>query len=146
MRFPEPPRNQADVIRWAAAVTRSIDAMIQSLESNKLTYQRFFKHRSVAEGLTAAGASQSTATEITADLVEVTSATADVSDGLVLPIARQGMQITIANRSAETVKVYPALGESIDALGANAALTVATTKVVVLTCMAGGKWYSLMGA
>jgi hypothetical protein len=142
MRLPNPPRD-ANWVPWASDLVQRLGIILEHFDKNKLSYSRHFSHRSVDAGMTAAGSLQENATEIATDLAEITNG---AGAGVRLPDARPGRQITIANRTAGTINVYPSTGESIDALAANAAFSVATTKTAVLTCMVAGKWYSLTGA
>lgn len=76
---------------------------------------------SVAATVSAAGTTQGTATALTADLNVITTAAAN--SGVLVTVA-PGKLVTIINRGANAVKVYPSTGASFDALAANASITV----------------------
>lgn len=75
-----------------------------------------------------AGSGQSDATKVTATNVQVTSG----SGGIVLPVSNPGDKFFIFNVSGSNCSIYPPSGAAINALSANSALTIATTKSCVL--------------
>lgn len=98
---------------------------------------------SVANGLTAAGSTQGTALAITAQTNVVTTTAA--STGVILADIGVGAVQEVFNEGANTLSIYPASGGQIDALGANAAYSLATVSVQVFRQTATGatpQWYS----
>ena len=92
--------------------------------------------------LTPAGASQGTAAQIASPAVILGTAAAA---GVVLPPAAQGGEVTVYNNSGNAQNIYPATGETINALTANTAISLATGKAMNFT--AGDKgWISLLSA
>lgn len=78
--------------------------------------------------------------------VEVKYQNMDVStvgtagDSLTLPFGQEGMQITIRNSAAaNSMDVFPASGQSINALAGDAAYAQAAGKTVIFS-FTGGKW------
>lgn len=71
----------------------------------------------------AAGSTQADAAPITCELTVVTGA--DGTKGVILPTFEPGMQITLKNGAASALKVYPPTGAAINALSANAAMSIA---------------------
>jgi hypothetical protein len=68
-------------------------------------------------------------------------------DSVVLPPAKAGMSMTVANNAAaNSMDVFPTVGESINALSVNTALAVAANKVVQFTCAVDGLWNSNLTA
>jgi hypothetical protein len=112
-------------------------------------YAGAFPTVSYTEGITA-GTTQTQAggTPITTALNRVT--TANTNDGVTLPVSAPGMQVTVINASANTIKVYPNAGgtgtEQINAVGANAAYTIATVKSVSFYCTLAGQWHTILTA
>ncbi len=101
--------------------------------------------RTFAAGVAAAGNSQGTATALTTHISEVTGS--DGTKGVVLPASVAGLEIAVINTVAgSALKVYPPSGSQIDALGANAALSLAGAKSVILRCTTSTQWYSMVGA
>lgn len=96
---------------------------------------------SAATTITAAGATQLTATSLTKTYNVVTTATAD--QGVILPSAATGKQLTVVNATAVSIKVYPASGEQINALSANTAKSLAAGATMDLVCTSGTAWKSL---
>lgn len=96
---------------------------------------------SAAATITAAGATQGTATSLTKTYNVVTTATAD--QGVILPSAATGKQLTVLNATAVSIKVYPASGEQINALSANTAKSLAAGATMDLVCTSGTAWKSL---
>lgn len=96
---------------------------------------------SVAETVAASGNAQGAGYDVVRRVTEVTSATAATNDSLDLPAAVAGDHRVIRNASGVSIDVYPASGESINALAANASLAVADGTTVQLFAVAG-QWYS----
>ena len=89
--------------------------------------------------VSATGTTISDALELTADIVEISTCTAGVADGVVLqPI--DGQFQTLINTSAETLKVYPNNSGSaqIDNGGASVAVTILAGKSKTFTRVATG--------
>lgn len=71
----------------------------------------------------------------------------DSTKGVILPAAAPGMEVwVITTVSAQTTKVYPATGASLDAGSANAAQTIAAQKRVLYRATSKTQWYSILSA
>lgn len=101
---------------------------------------------STADTLTAhAGGGQASALALTAVINRVT--TVATADSVKLPPSQAGMTITVINAAAaNSMNVFPASGEAINALGANAAFAVAANKTAYFTCATAGQWHSVLTA
>lgn len=99
----------------------------------------------VATGLIALGNSQATSLALPAAINAF--ATVAASTGAVLPIdAQPGDEYEIYNGGANSLTVYPALGGTINNLGANTGLALVTLKSGKYKCTAANTWYSLLSA
>jgi hypothetical protein len=100
-----------------------------------------------SNGLTAfAGGGQASATALPSYINRVTTV-ATAADSVKLPAAVAGLQITVINAAAaNAMNVFPQTGEVINALAANAALSVAANKSVVFSCAVAGTWNSNLTA
>jgi hypothetical protein len=78
----------------------------------------------ITTGVAAAGNTQGTATSLTTTVNVVTSASANVTDGVILPAAVAGLYITVKNDTADNIKVYPPSSGIIDNESTNGAVTV----------------------
>jgi hypothetical protein len=92
------------------------------------------------------GAAQTGATPLTAKTNAVTSAGAGYS--VLLPVSEPGMEITVLTVTAtNTVTVFPNAGgtttETINALSANAGITMAARTRAIFYCVVAGQWYTL---
>jgi len=97
-------------------------------------------------GVTAkAGGGQSGATQITGNITRVATV-ATTGDSILLPTALAGMQFTVINAGANSLNVFPATGDAINALGANNAFAIAATKVVTFYCGTQGFWNTILTA
>jgi hypothetical protein len=96
---------------------------------------------SASATVTAAGSDQSGATSLTKTYNIVTTATAD--QGVKLPSAATGKMTTVVNNTSVSIKIYPATSESINALSANAAKSLAAGATIDLVCVSGTAWKSL---
>jgi len=95
------------------------------------------------DALTAhAGGGQANATKIDGSVQQArVSIVASAADSIVLPPSYVGAEIAIMNdASANAMNVFPAVGESINLLSANTALSVAIQTVTIFYCFAIGKW------
>lgn len=94
----------------------------------------------------AAGTTQGTATSLTSKIVYVNSGTGGANDGVRLPSsAAIGYIVDIYNSVAMTLKVYPASGDQIDALGTNINTTIgnAIWKRFHVTATGPVQWYAI---
>jgi hypothetical protein len=82
--------------------------------------------RSTTAGIAAAGTTQGGATGLTTDVNQVATVSAGVNDSVRLPAAVAGREIIVINSSGDTLQVFPASGDQIDALAVDAATTQAT--------------------
>lgn len=91
------------------------------------------------------GGTQALGTALTTMLVNVTSAGSNYS--VTLPVSVPGLDITVHNISANTVLVFPNAGgtttEKINALSANASISMATATSCQFTCASAGQWYTV---
>jgi len=99
---------------------------------------------SVANTVAAAGTTQATGTQLANAINLIT--TVPASTGVVLPAAIIGLRIVVRNAGANALNVYPATGAQINALGVNAAYSLATNTSIEFFCTTGGgtgQWYTL---
>ena len=96
----------------------------------------------VTDAITAAGATQATATEITTAINNVTVVAA-AADGVRLPTAQPGVQILVRNSDAlDSLNIYPATGSQINALGANAAFSLVAGSTIQLFATTTTQWFT----
>ena|SRR5437867_4135541 len=98
-------------------------------------------------GLTAtAGGGQANALPLNYRDSRVTTV-ATAADSVVLPVSQAGMQLVVVNAAAaNSMNVFPATGESINALAANTAFAVAAGKTAQFTCINNGQWHAILSA
>lgn len=98
------------------------------------------------ETLTAySGGGQTNATQLVYGLNQVTTVAAD-NDSAKLPICQGGKVVVVINAGANSLNLFGQTGETINALSANAAYAVASTKIATAFCGADGKWYASVGS
>ena len=107
-----------------------------SLTTPALSGETFSTTNNVTAGTNAQGQGA-----LTSDYNVITTATANPS-GVTLPTATQGRRIVIVNKGANPVNVYPATGGAIDALAANAAISLAVSGVMEFNASSTTQWYS----
>lgn len=95
---------------------------------------------STSASVSAAGSTQGTATALTSDSNIVTTVAA--STGVALPTATTGRTVMVVNKGANALSVYPASGGTIDALSANAAISLPVNYVAVFRASSTTQWYS----
>lgn len=105
------------------------------------------KPTTVTNGITAfAGGGQGSAVELVSGINRVTTV-ATAADSVKLPAAKAGQSITVVNAAASNaMAVFPQTGEIINALSANASLSVAANKAINFYCAVDGTWNSLLTA
>ena len=110
-------------------------------------FVRGYALQTFSSGTYAANATgtQASGTLITSMLCNLTAAGANYS--VTLPPSSNGMDITVHNISSQTVKVYPSAGgtgtETINALSANTAISLAANTSCQFTCVVAGQWYTV---
>ena len=99
-------------------------------------------YTTVAINLTATGVTQSAALAITNQ--HNVFSTVAANSGTVLPIpGAGGVEITIINKGANSLNVYPAVGGTIDTLAANTATTVPVNGQLIIKSSSSTQWYTL---
>ena len=93
--------------------------------------------------ITPAGASQAAATQINSPSVILGTASAA---GVVLPPSNGAPETTIFNNSGNAQNVYPAPGETINALTANTAISVPSAKAASFEPSGHKSWFANISA
>jgi len=97
---------------------------------------------SISAAVSAAGATQGTATGLVSNINNVT-VVASAADGVRLPTAVAGMRILVRNTDAlDTLKIYPATGGQINALGSNASYSLIAGLTIELMATTTTQWYT----
>lgn len=95
----------------------------------------------VNASVAATGSTQADATSIKEGMTVVTAG--DATKGVVLPPAEAGMRVVVKNGAAAILKVYPASGDAVNALAANAAISLAANVTATFVAIDGTTWYTL---
>lgn len=82
-----------------------------------------------------AGSTQTDATAITTACANITSG----SGGARLPAMNVGDSVEVFNVSGNTASIYPATGQTINALSANGAISMATAKSAIFKCVSANQ-------
>jgi len=98
-----------------------------------------------ALGLAALGAAQGAGVDVSRYLNEVTTATATTADSVDLPAATVGKVLVLLNNTDVPLEVYPAVGEIIGDLAANALYLLAARERVHFVCRVAGTWLVATG-
>ena len=99
---------------------------------------------SAVNTFTATGTTQATAAQITTDYVTVTTATA--GQGIIAASAAGGKNCTITNKTAVSIVLYPAVGQSFDGLATNAGITMQPNSLVELFGISSTQWNTSLNA
>ena len=94
-----------------------------------------------ANFLTATGTNQGTALQLIADTNVITTATTS-GLGVVLP-SGVGRELTVINRSTNSILVYPPVGASIDGAAINSATTVPPNGWLTVDCITTSNYYAI---
>lgn len=93
-----------------------------------------------------AGGGQANAVALTKAINRVTTV-GTAANSVKLPAAKAGMKIIVFNKAAaNSMNVFPATGNAINALSANAAYALAATKGAMFVCAVDGTWDTLLTA
>jgi len=92
-----------------------------------------------------AGGGQANAFQINFMTTRVT-VVATIADSVKLPNSSGGLFLTVANAAANSMNVFPAVGETINALGANAAFAIAGGKACFFVATSKGQWHTVLSA
>jgi hypothetical protein len=112
--------------------------------------EAFVGTRSTKDNITAAaGGGQANATKLVTQINRVVTV-ASGNDSVVLPavsVVPTGTEVTISNAHAtNSLNVYPAGTDAIDALGASNPRAIAAGKTATFTTISPGVWHSMIGA
>lgn len=107
-----------------------------TISTTQLSAETYSTTNNVTAGTNAQGQGA-----LTSDYNVVTTATNNPS-GVTLPTATSGRRIIVVNKGANTVNIYPASGASIDALTANAAISLPVNGVMDFNASSTTQWYS----
>lgn len=92
--------------------------------------------------VTAAGSAQGDAAQLIEGFNVVTGA--DGTKGVILPTAVAGGEVIVKGVTAGVLKIYPATGGTINALSANAAISLASGAIpVILVASSATQWYTI---
>lgn len=95
----------------------------------------------------AAGANQATATELTAAINVITSATASTADGVRLPAGyAESDMIFVVNNTAVALDVFPPEDGAINGGSDNAARALAANKSGLYVSLGSGNWGAVLSA
>ena len=101
--------------------------------------------KDTATAISAAGTTQGTATELKAADNEITTVGAGAGVVLSSKLAAGDTQ-TVFNAGANAVKIYPPSGMKINALTANAAMTLATNTGCLFKCVSSTRVFGVLSA
>lgn len=107
-----------------------------SLTTPSLSGETFSTTNNVTAGTNAQGQGA-----LTSDYNVITT-TASNPSGVTLPTATTGRRILIINKGTNAINIYPATGGSIDALAANASISLAVGGVMEFNAASTTQWYS----
>lgn len=93
------------------------------------------------ETVAATGANQGNAAAMSADFVLVTAA--DATKGVILPTPVAGRVLMLKNNAAAVLKVYPASGGQINAVGADTAMSLAANVSAIFMASSATQWWTL---
>jgi hypothetical protein len=130
--------NQITASASTGAVTLSVPSAFVAPGSIQITTGHY---ESTSAAVSAAGTTQGTGTALTTSYNVVTTAAA--SSGVILPTPTvAGWSVTVVNKGANPVTVYPASGGTIEALGANTGYVLAVGGAITFKNTSTTQWYT----
>lgn len=137
--FPDPGVAATKVLLTDSATT-------QTVATGNITMTAGLLIESAVNGLTALAGGAQAGTALTRQINRVTTV-ATAADSVQLPAATAGKVVTAINAAAaNAMAVFPQTGESINALAANTAISVAANKTITFYCAVAGIWNSILTA
>lgn len=137
--LPDPGTATANVLLNNSAGT-------QTIATGSLALTVGYYTESAVNALTALAGGAQAGTALTRQINRVTTVTS-AADSVQLPAATAGRVVTVINAAAaNAMAVFPQTGEIINALAANASISVAANKVINFYCAVAGTWNSLLTA
>lgn len=127
--------NYAVGSRWFNTTTGRVWTCVDATEDTAVWVEMGGTSAVVA----ALGTNQSTAAALIAGANAVTAG--DGTKGVRLPLAVAGLRVRVINTAAAVLKVYPATGAAINALGANVAFALGQARDAEFVCSAALQWY-----
>lgn len=115
-------------------------AKAATLGKGKLNLTPARSRRLATKTVAAAGTVQGDAAQLIEGFNLVTGA--DDAKGVILPAAVAGMQVIIKVGDGADLKVWPAVGDAINAIAANSAMTVVDDVCFMLTALNATTWYT----
>ena len=107
----------------------------------------FLDQMSTRNGVTAFATGGQAGAVVLAEAINRVTTVGTAADSVKLPPASPGMVITIINAAAaNAMNVFPWVGEYINALAVNTAISVAANKTITFYCAANGQWNSNLTA
>lgn len=102
--------------------------------------------RSATSALTALAGGAQAGTALQYAINRITTVTS-AADSVQLPPAKAGMERIVINAAAaNAMAVFPATGDAINALTADASISVAANKTIMFFCAVDGTWNSVLTA
>ena len=92
------------------------------------------------DNISAAGTTQATGTQLTAQTNRLTSVAAGA--GVVLPASAPGLEVLIINHGANPVQVYGKGTDQIDDIATATGVSQMASSFVLYSCAAAGNWYT----
>ena len=92
------------------------------------------------DGIVATGSNQAGAAALPADFNRLTAVTA--GQGVVLPVAKAGVDVFVLNHGGATVTVYGNGSDTVDDVAGPTGVVQMNRSVVLFTCYTNGAWYT----
>lgn len=124
---------------------RGISTGTDSSAKDEIFRAAFFNY-SAQDGLTATPGGAAAGISISGYQVSRFTAVATTNDSCRLGAALPGRFRVVINAGANTLAVFPASGEVINALAVDTAFAVATNKTAIFFCAVAGTWNSVLTA
>jgi hypothetical protein len=87
---------------------------------------------------------QASGTPIPAGTIKAQVTSGGVAYSVTLPASVTGASISVmASTATNTVAVFPAPGDTINALGVNAGITMAAQTSAIFECVVAGQWWTI---
>lgn len=112
---------------------------------NQATKAQYFEG-SVEDSITATpSATQANSYQLSAQISRLTTVATN-TDGVKLPLAVPGMELTVINDGAAIAQVFPTSPDTIDGVATATGVALTNAKRAKFHCVTAGAWQSMLGA
>ena len=107
----------------------------------------FFNLTTTTDNLTATSSGSQATSLLLGSVGNRITTVAVAADSVLMPPSVAGAWMVVINAAAaNSMNVFPAVGDAINAVAANGAFAIAANKTVLFYCITAGRWHTILTA